>query len=104
MCVNAVTKTFHTENYCTSTVIVVPDQSCQTNKDREFQFVFQLQKYMNVSFKLKYGISFIFSGKLLTHRQQCTLPCEGNNDVFFNIASYGNNRLYNHIKYSFNRK
>ena len=98
VCVNAVTEKFHTENDCTSTVIVVPNQASLTNKDREFRFVFQLQQYMNVSFKLKHGISFMFTGKFLTHRQQCTIPCEGDNDIFFNIASYGNNRLYSHMK------
>ena len=104
MCVNAVTEKFHTENDCTSTVIVVPDQKDPTNREREFQFVFQLQKFVNVSLKLKHGISFICSGKFLTHRQHCTLPCKGDSDVFFDIASYGNNRLYSHIKCSFNRK
>ena len=52
---------------------------------------------MSISFKLKYGISFMFSGKFLTHRQQCTHPLNDKDDVFFNIATYGNKRLYSHI-------
>lgn len=45
----------------------------------------------------------MFTGKYLTHRQQCFSPPDANKDLFFNIASYGNKRLFNHIKQYFNR-
>ena len=47
--------------------------------------------------KLEPGLSFIFSGKYLTHRQ--VIPdSNSKHGNFLNIASYGNKRLYNHIK------
>ena len=103
MCVNDVTAKFHVENDCTNTVIVVPKQPIIENNNTEYKFVFQIQQYMNLSFKLKYGLSFMFIGKYLTHRQQCSKPSVANKDLFFNIASYRNKHLFNHLKQSFNR-
>ena len=74
------------------------------NNDKEYRFILQLQQHMNISFKLKYGISFMLSGKFLTHRQQCTHTLHENDDVFFNLAAYGNKRLYSHINKSFDWK
>ena len=101
---NAYTQKFHTESDCTSTVIVVPKQPKIKNNQKVYRFIFQLQKHMNISFKLKYGISFMFSGKCLIHRQQCTHTTHKKDDAFFNIAAYGNKRLYSHINKSFERK
>ena len=78
-------------------MIVVPKQVPIKNNDREYSFVFQLKKHINIYFKLKYGISFMFTGKFLTHQQRCTHPCD-DKQVFFNIASYGNKRLFGCIK------
>ena len=104
VCVNSSTERFHTEDDCTSTVIVVPKQVKMKNEKKVYRFIFQLKKHLNISFKLKYGVSFMFSGKCLTHRQQCSHPIQEKNDLFFNIAAYGNKRLYSHINKSFQRK
>ena len=95
--VNAMTEKFHIEYDCTNTVIVVPKQPIVSKKDKEYRFVFQIQEYMNVSFKSKYGISFMFTGKYLTHRQQCSIDSDDKTDLFFNISSYGNKRLFIYI-------
>ena len=59
---------------------------------------------MNIFINLKYGVSFIFSGKYLTHREQSPKPCATKDDLFYNISSYGNKRLFSHIKTSFETK
>ena len=104
VCVNASTEKFHTEKDCTYTLIHVPKQKKSSDVNQQYRFVFQLMKHMNICITLRYGVSFIFSGQFLTHRQQCTKPHNTTDDFFFNIASYGNNRLYSHIKKSFHRK
>ena len=104
VCVNAYTRKFHTESDCTSTVIVVPKQPKMKHDKKVYRFIFQLQKHLNISYKLKYGVSFMFSGKFLTHSQQCTHPIHEKDDLFFNLAAYGNKRLYNHINKSFERR
>ena len=48
-----------------------------------------------------------FSGEMLTHRQCCMDNDDGVESVtipFFNIACYGNQRLFHHLRKSFERK
>ena len=64
--------------------------------------MFQLQDKLIVGIQLVPAFSFIFSGKYLTHKQSIN---DGtvNNGEFVDIASYGNQRLYNHIKSTIKR-
>ena len=103
--VNAQTKVMHTENDATYTVINVPkqDESMKKNKARQYTFLFKLRNNKNVCFKLRSGITFVYSGKLLTHHQTCNLPCLPKEEIFFNFGSYGTERLYRHIRTSFDR-
>jgi len=104
--VNAQTKVLHTENDATYTVINVPDQqdNVKKNKARQYTFLFKLCNKKNICFKLRSGVTFVYSGKLLTHHQTCNLPCSPTEDMFFNFGSYGTERLYRHIRTSFDRK
>jgi len=67
-----------------------------------YQFLFHLTAKKYMSIPLYPGVSFIFSGTFLTHRQHRLEKTELNKEKFFNIASYGNKRLFNHIKKSYN--
>ena len=51
---------------------------------------------------MEHGVSFIFSGKFLTHRQVMN-ENQVSNETFINFASYGNEKLYNHVKATINR-
>ena len=67
----------HTENDATYMVISVPNQEddVKKNKARQYIFLFKLRNKKNICFKLQSGITFVYSGKLLTHHQTCNLPC-----------------------------
>ena len=106
VCINDQTTNFHTENDCIYTLITVPKQEIIKNEclKREYQFLFKLNGYQNIAIKLVYGVTILFSGNFLTHRQYCNRPSLPMDDVFFNFASYGSEKLYRHIRKSFIRK
>ena len=66
------------------TFTTVPKQVKQYNgnKAREYDFLFKLGSEENVSIKLRHGVTFLFTGRLLTHRQICNMPCDYDNDLF----------------------
>ena len=47
---------------------------------------------------------FIVSDLFITHRQHSDGFGVNNNDMFFNIDSYGNQQLFNHLRSTFIRK
>ena len=111
ICVNAVTKLFHIERDVTYTLITVPKQKkvkSGCKKNRETFFLFKLNNDNCIAIPMIDQTSFIFSGTMLTHRQfsmdgymnkkkrECINP-------YFNIASYGNEKLFRHIRTSLNR-
>ena len=100
--VNAVTKGFHTEHDVTYTTINVPSQE-KKSTERKYHFIFKIQNKLNISLPLIEGTTILFSGKLLTHRQTCNVFECTDDELFFNFTSYGNKRLYNHIRQSFIR-
>ena len=100
--INAVTKELHTEDDVTYTVIDVPLQM-KRKENIKYHFLFQFSKKFNISVPMITGTTIIFSGKLLTHRQSCNVFNTTDDDLFFNFGSYGNKKLYNHIKQSFLR-
>ena len=104
VCVNATTSQLHTENDCTYTVITTPCQETEKKLPDKYQFLFALKKGETIGITLRRGVSFLFSGKLLSHRQNKDTTTSNDNDTFINIASYGNERLYNSIKKTMKRK
>ena len=56
-------------SYCTYTVITVPCQETEKNLPDKYQFLFAFKKGETLGITMRRGISFIFSGKLLSHRQ-----------------------------------
>ena len=101
ICINAETEQFHTEDDCCYTLICVPNQIFDKNMKRSnrYDFIFKLTDQKNMSITLSPGSSFFFSGMYLTHRQNRTMSSGTKDDShFFNIASYGNKRLFSHIR------
>ena len=99
LCVNAATDIFHTEQDCTYTLISIPKQEMINDTNNRYDFIFKINAIQHISIKLIPGVSFIFSGTYLTHRQNMSSgKSNGEPTNFFNIASYGNKRLFTHIR------
>ena len=102
MCANAETKDFHHENDCTYTIIHVPKMAVNNGR-QPYHFVCKLKDTFNVSFHLKPFTTIMFSGQCLTHRQTRIGNSNTKGDPFINFTSYGNGRLFRHIRNSFER-
>ena len=111
LCCNAITRDFHTERDITYTLISVPFQINDNNEkatSKPTYFVFKINDNSNIAFKMIPKSSFLFSGSMITHRQ---FSEDGYEDVklrkgichFYNIACYGNERLFHHLRQSFRR-
>ena len=102
LCVNATTNIFHNEMDCTYTLISVP---LQKKSMMSYQFLFWLNDANILGIKLNPNVAMFFSGLLVTHRQDKFVNTRNgnNNDIFMNVSSYGNQRLFCHIKKSFQR-
>lgn len=111
ICVNAMTRDFHTEKDITYTLISVPDQIHDgKNMKKPYVpiFLFQINDNVTFGFKLQNKSSFIFNGTMLTHRQFSENGYLEKNEKeninnFYNVACYGNQRLFNHMRKSFRR-
>ena len=105
ICVNAQTSIFHTEHDCTYTLIYVPSQEKKKGEKNgtKYHFIFKLKNKENIGIPMYEGITLLFSGKFLTHRQTCNKTCTPVEEVFANLTLCGSKRLYTHIKSSFRR-
>ena len=74
------------------------------NSDTKYNFIFQLDSKHNIGLPMIDGVVFLFSGSVLTNRQSSTTLSQYKDSFFFKIASYGNKRLFTHIKKSLKRK
>ena len=102
ICVNAQTTQLHTENDDTYTVITVSKHYANPKKLPEHIFIFELKNKETFGIEMEYGVSFIFPGKFLIHRQALN-ENKVSNETYFNFSFYGNERLYNHVKATINR-
>lgn len=103
ICMDAQTKHKHTEHDCTYTLISIPQQNIQKTSIK-YDFIFHLTKKHSINIPLKPGVSFIFSGFCLSHRQNKSRTSNKSDETFFNIASYGNKRLFYHLRKTYNKK
>lgn len=114
ICVNSITKTFHTEKDVTYTIITVPSHgsskklSPSSEKRRDSYFLFKINEETCFSIKMQDQISFFFNGTTLTHKQFCLDGYKNdqhykNIEPFFNISSYGNEKLFRHLRLSLDR-
>ena len=111
ICIDAITRDFHTEKDVTYTLISVPDQVHDGKNKKQPEvpiFLFQINDDTIFGFKLHKKSTFVFNGTMLTHRQYnengyIDKKERDNINHFYNIACYGNQRLYNHMRKSFRR-
>ena len=101
-CVNATTDKLHNEEDCSYTVVTVPEQNCMIKK-RFYNFLLKINESESIYFEMNHPISFIWSGKLLVHRQFCNVTDLEKGDYFYNLSTYTNQRIFNHVKNSFAR-
>ena len=94
ICVNCQTSTLHTENDCTYTEITTPNQNTETVPI----FLFEFKKGFTIGLRMDPGLTFKFSGKYPHHRQMIPDDSGAKNSCFINLASYGNDKLFNHFK------
>ena len=97
ICVNAETHVLHMEKDSTYTIISCPRQ---LHVKTRYEFNFSLNSKHNISLFMNPGISFMFSGYFLKHKQY---KCDPHmNEIFYNFSSYGNQRLLNHLYQTIN--
>ena len=78
-------------------------------KPKDTIFLFKINDEKTIGFKMFQKATFIFNGTMLTHRQFCEDGYESDEyqkyvGHFYNVACYGNQRLYNHLRKSFRRQ
>ena len=66
-------------------------------------FIIKLKKDYTIGLKMDPGMTFMFSGKHLFHRQMILDMNSTNECIFFNFISYWNALLYNHLKTTLKR-
>jgi len=103
ICVNAETKELHTEQDVTYTLISVPNQVKSKESLVRYDFLFSLTETQSIAIHLTPGVSFMFSGFFLKHRQNKSKDILSTDNTFFNLASYGNKQLFHHIRKTINR-
>ena len=99
------TENFHTEHDCAYTLITVPKQYMKTDlnlSDRP-HFIFKIDEDRDLYLPLTPHLSFIYNATFLTHRQSYTPLLDDDQPRFYNISSYSNEKLFNHLRVSFNR-
>ena len=94
--VDAGTSRYHTEFDDSYTFIHVPCINSQNIHNVNFQFKISTDMIMNI--EMKEGLNFLFSGYMLTHRQNCATK-----NGFINFSAYTNKRYIDHINKSFAR-
>ena len=103
--INAMTEQLHTENDCGYTVIKVPTQKlyCKLENIPEPVFIFHLNNKEQIALPLRTNTSFIYTGKFLTHRQHYRCNTDRSCEPFINWSSYSNEKLFNHLRKTFER-
>ena len=96
----------HTEPDASYTIISVPT-NVNRNNDRNLRpnkgkFEFMLNDDEIVSLSLSSGIILVYSGYMLTHRQQIIINNE-TSPPFINSVAYNSKRLFSNLLKSFRR-
>ena len=106
LCLNAQTRVKHTECDSSYTIISVPPQEKEkTVKGRynNAEFEFNISDEETLVIPLQVGTMLVYSGYMLTHRQQIK---KLNEDVkpFINVVSYNSQKMFSHLMESFCRE
>ena len=99
------TQHMHTEKDCAYTLITVPKQSFSRKKIlcNQPMFLFQASDKQQIMLPLDDSITFVYNATYLTHHQHYVPGVDQCNDKFINISSYGNEKLFNHLRKSLSR-
>ena len=98
--VNATAGILHTEKDCTYTLITVPKQHKMV---KGYNFLFHLNTENICQLSLNEDISLLFSGLCLSHKQIYDVLPVKDDDLFINLSSYGNQKLFTHLRKLFSR-
>ena len=103
--VNGCTHNFHAEKDCAYTCIHVPMQDSPTNTaiDKQPSFLFQLNDNQRLLLPLSKPISFMYNAQYVNHRQAYYPSNDEQISAFVNVSSYGNEKIFNHLRRSFQR-
>ena len=66
-------------------------------------FLFKIGKKEQIMLPLVNNMSFVYNGKFIMHRQAYTPSNNSYSRKFFNLSSYGNEKLFNHLRRTFDR-
>ena len=106
LCLNAHTKMKHTECDCSYTTISVPPHEVEKTKKgiyNKAEFEFNISDSEAIVIPLDIGTTLVYSGFMLTHRQQIRRLNE-NVKPFVNLVSYNSQKMFNHLMESFRRE
>ena len=99
------TDEFHREDDCAYTFITIPKQVMNSNQHCSHQplFLFKLNEEQKLILPMSPDLTFFYNASFLTHRQSYIPPVVDNSRRFYNISSYANEKLFNHLRLSFHR-
>ena len=106
LCLNAQTRMKHTERDSSYTKICVPPhekESTDTGMYNIPEFEFNITDNEAIVIMLDIGTTLVYSGFLLTHRQQIR-KLKDDVKPFINIVSYNSQKMFNHLMESFRRE
>ena len=89
----------YNEEGCTYTLIHVLKQENE-DKCNAYKFKFAINSKHNITIPLVDYTTIMFSGLMLTHRQTFEPDESHEKATFVNFGSYGNRKLFNHIRRS----
>ena len=100
--VNGSTTQFHSEVDCTYTLMTVPQQTFNFKQNIENlpSFLFQFTTAHHAMIELIEDVSIVYNGRFLIHRQHFIKEAM-EQEQFYNISCYGNNKLFNHLRKTF---
>ena len=103
--IDGCTEKFHAEKDCAYPCIHVPvqDFARNTTLNNKPSFLFQLNDTQRLLLPLSNPVSFMYNAQFISHRQAYYPDSEVNTESFVNVSSYGNKKLFEHLRKSFQR-
>ena len=96
---------FHIERDTAYTIISVPNQVIKTNRlaDEYACFKYKITESLEISLPMVTNLCFMYNANFLMHRQEYVADLSPDGNRFYNISSYANEKLFNHLRKSFQR-
>ena len=105
MFVNGTTADYHREDDCAYTFITIPKQTFEVSKAGNIQptFLFQIDEEKVLSMSMTDNLTFFYNGSFVIHRQSYKPSVDDAKNKFYNVSSYANEKLFDHLRNSFDR-